>query len=128
MAVRKMANAEMAKGTATRGSAKSGANRALMLFAAIPPYVILNRGFHANGVFTASGSGNVGGCDADRVRSGRLQSAEKEGLLRRRFTSGYDPVGTVGRAEAENELLDGTPAILPVAQVNGTRSGCHGQI
>ena len=82
MADRKMANAEMAKGTATRGSAKSGANRALMLFAAIPPYVILNRGFHANGrvikgpfydsangVFTASGSGNVGGCDADCVRS-----------------------------------------------------------
>ena len=99
-----------------------------MFFAAIPPNVILNQGFRINGVFAASGSGDVGGCDADHVRSGRLQSAEKEGLLRRRFTSGYDPVGTVGRAEAENELLDGTPAILPVAQVNGTRSGCHGQI
>ena len=53
----------------------------------------------------------------------------REGMpVEGRLTSGNDPVGTVSRAEAKNELLDGAPAALPVAQVNGKRSGCHDQI
>ena len=80
----------------------------------------------SDGIVAMGRSGGIDGRHADDIVPGRNESAEEESLLRRRFRTGDDPFGGIGRAESDDKLLDRTSAVPPSRPSqfqNGRRAG-----
>ena len=119
-AVSRIASEETVMGTATRRSEKSRANNK------VPGGEPEELAKSSDGIVAMGRSGGIDGRHADDIVPGRNESAEEESLLRRRFRTGDDPFGGIGRAESDDELLDRTSAVPPPRPSqfqNGRRAG-----